>query len=101
MSTDDLVKVLAALTPIILGILALQTEIARRNAVEAGKKTDQVAATLVASTSQTSEKLDTIHTLVNSRLTKALEKIDALESRLFETEGRVPTGEEPVEATGS
>ena len=42
-----------------------------------------------------SKKLDVIHTLVNSRLTAALEKIDRLETRLFQTEGVEPTGEDP------
>lgn len=42
------------------------------------------------------KKLDTIHTLVNSRLTAALDKIDSLEQRLQAVTGRVPTGEPPA-----
>jgi len=38
-------------------------------------------------------KLDAIHTLVNSRLTAALDKIDALEKKLQDVTGRIPTGE--------
>jgi hypothetical protein len=48
------------------------------------------------STSETSTKLDTIHVLVNSRLTEALNKIDRLEARLHDVTGEVPTGEPPA-----
>lgn len=41
------------------------------------------------------KKLDTIHTLVNSRLTAALDKIDKLEAKLQDLTGKVPTGEPP------
>lgn len=68
---------------------------ANDNAVQAREATNVVAQQLVATDAKTSKKLDTIHSLVNSRLTAALQKIDRLEERLFETEGRVPTGEEP------
>ena len=44
------------------------------------------------------KKLDTIHTLVNSRLTAALDKIDSLEQRLQAVTGRIPTGEPPAPA---
>jgi hypothetical protein len=92
-----LVALLAPLGPAIFGVFS-----ANRNAKRAGDDaraaaaaTEQVAIKLDNSDKRTSEKLDTIHSLVNSRLTAALEKIDALEQRLFETTGIEPTGEEP------
>ena len=42
------------------------------------------------------KKLDTIHQLVNSRLTAALDKIDSLEKKLQDVTGRIPTGEPPA-----
>jgi uncharacterized protein HemX len=84
------VALLAPLGPAIFGVY-----IANRNASRARAAAEQVAEQLTATDAKTSRKLDTIHSLVNSRLTAALEKIDRLEERLFETEGRQPTGEDP------
>ncbi len=50
---------------------------------------------LAITTEATATKLDTIHVLVNSRLTEALAKIDRLEAKLYETTGEPPTGEPP------
>lgn len=47
----------------------------------------------MASTAETQKKLDTIHELVNSRLSAALEKIDKLELRIQALTGEEPTGE--------
>jgi hypothetical protein len=73
---------------------------AEETAREARSSAELVRSTLAASAADqlhksdaNAAKLDTIHGLVNSRLSTALAKIDALEARLFETEGRMPTGE--------
>ena len=94
------------LTPLVLALLAILTEKARRDAVsaamkaeraasEAARATNRVEGTLSASTERTTEKLDEIHVLVNSRLTEALAKIDRLEARLHGLTGEEPTGEPP------
>lgn len=99
MTLDDGLKVLAALTPIVLGVLTYYTATAKTNAERAARNAEvavKKVETALASTSDvTTEKLDTIHTLVNSRLTEALKKIDRLEARLYKATGETPTGEPP------
>jgi len=106
MALDDLLKIMAAMTPIVLAVLAYYTAkanaaaehgalVANANAQQAKHAAERVESTLAQSTDATTEKLDTIHTLVNSRLTEALKKIDRLEQRLYETTGEPPTGEPP------
>ncbi len=65
---------------------------------------EQVQTTLAATTSKTAETLAdlsqgqaVIHELVNSRLSAALDHIEALEKLLYEATGRVPSGEPPAE----
>lgn len=78
MTVETALAILSSATPIVVGVLAYFTARMARS---------------------TGHKLDEIHTLVNSRLTEALAKIDRLEASLFEATGEAPTGEPPrVEA---
>lgn len=113
---DEFLKFMAATTPIVLGVLTYYTAKANANAVAASKKaehtalvandnaqqaaraTERVELTLAESTGVTTVRLGEIHTLVNSRLTEALKKIDQLESRLYVVTGEAPTGEPPATA---
>ena len=81
---DEFLKLLAAMTPIVLGILTWRTEAARRDAVSAASRaasaansasvaTAEVQATLAVTNNRTTGKLDAIaqtadatHKLVNS-----------------------------------
>ncbi len=65
------------------------------DAARAANAVKRVETTLADATGATTDKLDTIHTLVNSRLTEALAKIDRLEAKLYDVTGEPPTGEPP------
>ncbi len=52
-----------------------------------------VGAAALVSSLKNRKKLEEVHVLVNSRLTKALEKIDSLELKLQKLTGQAPTGE--------
>jgi len=96
---DDALKIMAALTPIILGVLTYYTakanSAAKSAAEDARNSTKRVERTLAQSTDATTTQLGEIHTLVNSRLTEALKKIDRLEAKLLIATGEMPTGEPP------
>lgn len=85
-----LVALLAPLGPAVFGVLT-----ANKNAAKANEAAKAVAEKLDESNAQTSAQLATIHSLVNSRLTAALEKISELEQRLYEKENRQPTNDPP------
>ena len=92
-----LVALLAPLGPAIYNgwIANRNAKRAALAAERAALAADDVADKLDRTDKKTSEKLDAIHSLTNSRLSAALAKIDRLERHLLETEGREPTGEEP------
>src|SRR5687768_6650062 len=69
----------------------------RVDARAAAENTRRVQEELTASTAKMLSTLTVIHALVNSRLSEALKKIDALESMLHDATGYEPTGEPVVE----
>lgn len=97
MTFDDALRLMAALTPVVLGVLTYVTAKANASAVRSARNArhaaERVETTLAETTGQTAEKLGEIHTLVNSRLTEALAKIDRLEAALYDVTGEAPTGE--------
>lgn len=68
--------------------------LSRRDSNRAAKKVAREVATVKATVADTAhdanEKLETIHTLVNSRLTEALQRIDDLEQRLIAANEPLP-----------
>ena len=85
MDTGTLVvAICAALAPTIA--ILVTYALARRDAAAAAahvaEKVDAVATTAAATSSNTENKLEEIHVLVNSRLTEALNRIDDLERSL-------------------
>lgn len=95
-----LLAVVGTLQVIALGWLGVQQKAvgwqANVNAVKATHAAERVETRLAYTTNITSDKLETIHTLVNSRLTEALAKIDRLEAKLYGLTGEEPTGEPPA-----
>jgi hypothetical protein len=114
---DDFVKLMAATTPLVLGVLALLTKRAGDAAKEAANTADHnaksaavnvrhVAEEVARVDRRTTQKLAEIKdgvvevyemvdgnlSGVTAELRSARLKIDALEQRLFDTEGRHPTG---------
>jgi hypothetical protein len=93
-SVDEWVKLItvfsAFISPIILAYISYL-------GLKAKGAVNDVKTTLATTNSDTTTKLDDIHTLVNSRLTEALSKIDRLEQRLYQVTGELPTGEPSVE----
>ncbi len=100
---DNLVKVVTVLAPVVLSLIVYLTgRQAKRSADKAEGAAARVESTLAISDTATATKLNeihsleqTIHVLVNSRLSEALAKIDRLEAKLFAETGEVPTGEPP------
>ncbi len=103
MTTETLNLLISTLGPIILAIVVYYTgRQANRNAKRAAMAAETVQGKLDDSTSYINRKLDTIHILVNSRLTQALDKIDRLELRIQALTGEPPTGEpNPVLRSGT
>lgn len=87
-----LVALLAPLGPAIFGVMTANRNAKRAVALaeDTAVATKDVAKKLAEARADTSQKLDTIHSLVNSRLTAALEKISRLERRLIEVGGALP-----------
>ncbi len=69
MTINDALVVSAVLTPLLTASLVWVNQ---RNATKAEKKVEEVKETLVATNSAMDGKLDTIHTLVNSKLGRVL-----------------------------
>jgi Tol biopolymer transport system component len=94
-----LLAALGTLQVIALAYLGVQQKTtgsqANVNAMMAHSAAERVESKLADTTGQTTEKLDTIHTLVNSRLSEALAKIDRLEAKLYDVTGETPSGETP------
>ncbi len=89
----DLITVLFTISlPFVVYFVGRQ---AKHSADQAVVAAERVENTLVISTSDTTQRLQEIHVLVNSRLTEALRKIDRLEQRLLAETGELPTGEPP------
>ncbi len=102
MTLDDVLKLMAASTPIVLGILAYFTAIANRNAVRADRNAvraatnaataaEQVQSTLAATTDATSSSLTAIadgqgeiHKLVNNQLSEAVERVKIAQEEIAE-----------------
>lgn len=89
---DVLVAAMAVLTPFVVWLIGRQ---AKKSADKAVVAAERVEETLAISTADATQRLDSIHVLVNSRLTEALAKIDRLEARLYDITGEAPTGEPP------
>lgn len=86
MTLDEVLKLMAALTPIVLGVLTYYTAKANANAVSIAKDATmhakRVEDTLAQTTDTTTGQLEVIHELVNSRLSQAMAKIERLEEAL-------------------
>ena len=96
MIDDNLVKLVTVLSPVVLAVVVYLTgRQAKQSADRAAVAASRVETTLEVTTSDTQERLEVIHVLVNNRLTEALSKIDRLEERLYQETGEVPTGEPP------
>jgi hypothetical protein len=96
MTLVDGVQLMSVLSPIVLVLtIYFVGRQAKQSADHAAVAVERVEETLVVSTNDTTQRLQEIHVLVNSRLSEALMKIDRLEAKIFEVTGEAPTGEPP------
>ncbi len=101
---DDALKIMAALTPVVLGVLTYLTERARRESVEARKvaqvTAERVETTLAESTTATDAKLGEIHRLVNSALSDSEARVQAHADEIVELKRQLAHAERPPSPGG-
>lgn len=98
----SLLSFLASLLTSVAGFVTLwfSQRATAKKTEEVAKKTEEVAKVLTSDSIEKAKKLEEIHLVVNSRLTKALDEITELKRIIAELTGKVVVSPAPSESVG-